>query len=410
MHGLRTPNSLSHMGLWASIALGFAIPISVAANNLLLLVVAVCWIFGGDYANKWASVIRNPVSLSALFLFAILVFGVFFSDQPMRESGATLLKYSDLLFIPLFAHYFREQKHRLYALHAFGIALAIILTLSFFLKLGIIGPTGLLKGSEQSPVVFKFRVTHNYFMAFGAFTFTCLAINAPKQSAMRAIFGGAAILASVNVAFMVAGVTGYITLAALGVWTMVSLLPRKLALGGFALAALGLILLLSVPSTISNRADSLVQEFNAWSPGIAQRDSSAGLRLEFWVNTVKVIADNPIMGVGTGGFTSAYAKKIIGTDMVPATNPHNEYLMITAQAGIFGLIAMIAVLLSQWRAAPMLPSPMERNLARGLVLAMSIGCMFNSFLMDHAEGLFFAWLSGLLFAGLPRSKPNEMPN
>ena len=30
-----------------------------------------------------------------------------------------------------------------------------------------------------------------------------------------------------------------------------------------------------------------------------------------------------------------------------------------------------------------------------------IGCLFNSLLIDHTEGLLFAWATGLLFAGLP---------
>ena len=38
--------------------------------------------------------------------------------------------------------------------------------------------------------------------------------------------------------------------------------------------------------------------------------------------------------------------------------------------------------------------------ARGLVLAMASGCLFNSFLLDHTEGLAFAWMSALLFGGL----------
>jgi hypothetical protein len=29
-----------------------------------------------------------------------------------------------------------------------------------------------------------------------------------------------------------------------------------------------------------------------------------------------------------------------------------------------------------------------------------VGCLFNSFLLDHTEALFYAWLSGLLYAGL----------
>jgi hypothetical protein len=34
-----------------------------------------------------------------------------------------------------------------------------------------------------------------------------------------------------------------------------------------------------------------------------------------------------------------------------------------------------------------------------------VGCLFNSFLLDHTESLFYAWMSGLLFAGLrPRQE------
>jgi uncharacterized membrane protein YccC len=39
-------------------------------------------------------------------------------------------------------------------------------------------------------------------------------------------------------------------------------------------------------------------------------------------------------------------------------------------------------------------------LARGLVLTIAVGCLFNSLLLDHTEGLFFAWGLGVLFGGL----------
>jgi hypothetical protein len=31
---------------------------------------------------------------------------------------------------------------------------------------------------------------------------------------------------------------------------------------------------------------------------------------------------------------------------------------------------------------------------------MVIGCMLNSLLLDHTEGLFYAWLTGVLYGGL----------
>ena len=65
-----------------------------------------------------------------------------------------------------------------------------------------------------------------------------------------------------------------------------------------------------------------------------------------------------------------------------------------------GLLLLIAMFWQQWRAARYLDTPMQQALARGLVLTMVSGCMVNSMLLDHAEGLFYAWLCGLLYGGL----------
>ena len=47
-----------------------------------------------------------------------------------------------------------------------------------------------------------------------------------------------------------------------------------------------------------------------------------------------------------------------------------------------------------------LPTRLESELARGLVVTLVIGCMLNSLLLDHTEGLFYAWLTGVLYGGL----------
>jgi hypothetical protein len=35
-----------------------------------------------------------------------------------------------------------------------------------------------------------------------------------------------------------------------------------------------------------------------------------------------------------------------------------------------------------------------------LVLTIAVGSLFNSLLLDHTEGLLYAWLTGLLYGGL----------
>jgi O-antigen ligase len=86
--------------------------------------------------------------------------------------------------------------------------------------------------------------------------------------------------------------------------------------------------------------------------------------------------------------------------MFSTQNPHSEYLMIAVQTGLIGVGLLLDLFWQQWRLAPRLTSPMECHLARGLVLTIAAGCLFNSLLLDHTEGLLFAWLTGVLYAGL----------
>lgn len=394
-------------GRWAAIAIGCAIPVSVVLDNLLLLVVLACWLAGGDYAQKWAALRDNPVSRCALALFGLLVLGMLWGDQPARDARDYLLKYLDLAFVPLFIYYFRDPLARRHGLFALAGTLTLVLGLSFLVKAGLLPESDLIRGVPHSPVVFKFRVTHNYLMAFGAFLFAWLAIAEPAGSRNRIIWGVLALLAAVNVTLMVEGATGYLTLGALSLLLAATRLPRRIAIASFIAAPLVVAALLAVPGPLAQRAATLAAELQSWRPGVAARDSSSGLRIEFYRNTLDIIAEHPVAGVGTGGFPAAYAARVQGTDMLATHNPHNEYLHIAAQLGLIGLAAMFLMLIVQWRMARQLPSALESGLARGLVLAMTLGCLFNSMLLDHAEGLFYAWLGGLLYAGLPQPQPEQ---
>jgi O-antigen ligase len=130
--------------------------------------------------------------------------------------------------------------------------------------------------------------------------------------------------------------------------------------------------------------------------------SSIGTRMDYYTNTFKIILKNPLLGVGTGGFEAAYAKEIAGTSMAPSNNPHNQFLLFWAQTGILGLSSFLILLAVAWQNATRLPTITETMLARGILITITMGCLFNSLLLDHTEGLFFAWFFGLLFAGLPK--------
>jgi len=103
--------------------------------------------------------------------------------------------------------------------------------------------------------------------------------------------------------------------------------------------------------------------------------------------------------VGTGGFAAAYAERVRATGARSTVNPHNDYLLIAAQVGLPGLALLIVLYIVTWRSASRLSSSVHRDLARGLVIAFAAGGLFNSLLLDHTEGLLFAWLTAVLYAG-----------
>ncbi len=75
--------------------------------------------------------------------------------------------------------------------------------------------------------------------------------------------------------------------------------------------------------------------------------------------------------------------------------------MIIAQFGLAGLVVLICVFATQWLVAPRLPDRFDQAAARGFVITMVVASILSSTLVDHAEGLFFVYMSALLFAGYP---------
>ena len=385
-------------GRGAMAVLGFSIPISVALDNVLLVLCFALWLGGGSWREKMDALRGNPVFLSALGLFALLALGLAWGERNPGDGALYLAKYSDLMLVAPLAFLVRDAAARAWAVRAFAASLALILVLSFLLKSGLLPPTSWWLGNADNPVVFKHHLTHNLLMAFAAFLFAELALcaRAPRG---RALLWLVSFLATVNVLFMVQGRTGYLVLAVLAPYLGYRLRgPRGLALAAVATLAVACALAV-VPGTFHERVQTLIDEYRAWRPDEAS-ETSTGLRLEFYRNTAAIIRDRPLLGAGTGGFPKAYADRLQVAAAAETRNPHNEYLHIAAQTGLIGLAALLWLFFVQWRSAPRLATPQDRHIARALVLTIAVGCLFNSFLLDHTEGLMYAWLTAVLYGGL----------
>jgi O-antigen ligase len=385
---------------WATVLLGCSIPVSVAADNVLFGFILLCWIVGGRYRDKLAAIRRNPVALAALAMFALYLAGTTYTIGSGSDVVDALTKALRLLLIPVLLPLLREPEWRERGLAAFLGSMLVTLVLSYLLWLGVLPVSVWLKGTALDPVAFKAHITHNVFMAFAAYLFALAAVDAKSRRGRLALFALSA-AAIVNVLVMVPGRTGHIVLLALFTY----FLYRQLRAKGFALAVVALVVLAVVvfqsPDTMLHRRFTLADdEFQQWRAGVpAPPSSSIGQRLGILHNTLDVIRDNPALGVGTGGFPAAYAARASRMADAPTKNPHNEFLMVIAQFGLAGLALLLCLFGTQWWAAARLPGPFDVAAARGLVLTVVVASVLSSTLVDHAEGFFFAYMSGLLFAG-----------
>lgn len=433
----------------STILLGFTVPISVALDNLLLALLLLGALF--NLRAVWRTVVQHPVARAAWLLFAVLLFATFYGATPLREATGILAKYLDLAFIPMFmlmlsnghgrsaapddeachasfphptpppqAREWANESLREFhiseaiqrkAQHAFLAAMGLTLLLSFLVGLGLLPVQHWMNtiATPDNPVIFHSHITQNNMMAFAVFL-ALLNLRDAASRGVRVAWGLFALLGTINVLFMVQGRTGYVILLVLLGWFAWSTLARHMrGLGkawGWRQGIAVILVLLGLAAAayqasprLHDRAGLVASEFHAWQPDHG-KDTSTGRRLDFYHNTLQIVQQHPVFGVGTGGFADAFMQQTQGKDVMQTRNPHNEYLMITVQTGVIGLALLLYLFYTQWRCSALLDTSFRQDAARGLVFAYLTNSMFNSPLLDHADGLFFAFMTAVLFANL----------
>ena len=393
------------LGRHAAAFLGLSIPISVALDNVLLALVAMLWIASGGLKQKVETIVANRVALSALALFGMLIAGLSYGTRYPGDGLGFLGKYIDLLFIPIFITLFQDARTRDMALRWFCAAMVLSFLAADLMTLGLLAGNPLLSRGPDSLGAFKHSITHGLLSAFAAFVFALLAHREVRWP-NRALFAVLALIAVKNVILVSVSRTAYLVLVLLAIYFCFALFRKRslviavLLIGTFFSAIYG------GSDVFRERVDTVFADSRELRSRLPSRESVT-MRLEWYRDSLDLVRDHPLLGSGTGSFPRVYAEAVKDSQKVRSRNPHNEYLLIMVQLGLAGLAVLLYLFWAQWRLATRLATPLEWHLARGLVLTMAVGYLFNSWLLDHTEGLLYAWLTGVLFAGL-KSPQNSL--
>lgn len=389
-----------------ALSLALSIPLSTALDNVLLALLLLASLFA--YAPEyWRTLQQHPVARASVVLFAALLLGCAYGISTYAEAFNMLGKYADLAFVPLLLAIFAEEKWRQRAWLVFLSVMVVTSILSWAVGLRLLPVEAWMWGGTkvENPAIFRSSITQNILMGFAAYVLILRAYWAGTIQS-RLVYAGLAGLTASSVLFLVPGRSGYLVLLSTLLWFGFTVLRARS--GSSTMRRLGAALLLlplllwgiyeTVPR-LHQRVGMTIAEYQVWFPHSGQT-TSIGERLEFYYNTAHIVAEHPVLGVGTGGFATAYAQQASEHAVTMTNNPHNEYLHLTVQLGMLGAVLFLYLLYAQWRTSAMLGDARARDTAAGLVLTLAVTSLVNTPLMDHTEGLFFAYMSALCFASL----------
>lgn len=375
----------------------FTLVLPTAWSSIALGLFLIAWFASGNLAEKFQRIRLNPVAISPILLFLLILAGSLYSSGSAADIADQLYRYAKLLYIPLIIAILDTEKWRQRAIQAFLLGMALSLLLSYLEFAGAIPPDWL----KHRNTGFKNHIAYSFMLSYAIYLLAERYLEKRQWS-----WGLMTILALANMFLVNLGRTGQ--LLTLCLLFYLSLRRWGWKVGILALAG-GAVLLVALfqfsagfHSRVMQAADQIAfQIAPPADPALVKRES--GKRLFMHTQSIKLIQENPVLGTGTGSLNTEYARLIGDRDLAITENPHNEYLNLGIQLGLIGLTAFLGLLAHQWFYSTKLASPWQGR-QQALLITMGVGCVFNSLLMDHIEGHFFVLMAGVFLSSLAPDK------
>lgn len=371
----------------------FFTPLSTSLLGVFSLLAALCWLGAGRFRTLARDCRAHPALFFALLLFAFMCLAIIYSPAGLPEALDTLKKYRELLLLPIIVSLLSISRQARYRARTSFLAGCIVLMLiSYAMALDLIP-------QHRYGHSLVFHITHSFFMAVLGFWSLNRAFT---EHGLRRLFWLLVYFtATVNLFYIAPGRTGmlvFVFLMALFCWQRLSLAK---AVTGLLLICAAITTFYYTSDNFSGRVSEVINEINTYEPG--QSRTSIGQRFDWWMVAGQLIAEKPIFGHGTGSFQAAQQQTSDHTKIKPTDNPHNEFLFLAVQFGLFGLALFITLCCYQLREGAQLPRN-ENFLLQGVIAALLVGSLMNSLLFDSQQGHFYLFMSAALMAGQPQDK------
>ncbi len=385
---------------WFAVATAFFLPLSTSCSDFCFMAAPILCLCAGQLQDKWRLIWERRAVFIFLVLFALFVFGAFYSSAPTKYIFIYLFKFDKLLLGVLFVPIFINNKWASLAIHAFLLTTVVTLGAALIKKLGFIHTPGF-----GELLVFKDRIHTSFVLAMGSF-FCGVLFFTQTPNKWRWFYLVLGIIITFTL-FAMDGRSGYFIFFGLLLLLFWERWRWQGIIGYVLLSVFIVTTAYTFSSTFKLRIQEIGQDIQNYRQG-TDINTSVGLRTSYVQHGLMIMKEHPFFGTGTGSAAGDYHAMHVQYMMDKKTvNPHNEYLNISIQLGIVGLAVFLIAFYLQWRDSSLLTQEM-RYIARGLVIALTIGCLANSWLMDSMEGHFYIYFMAMAFATQISSRPLKL--
>ena len=120
--------------------------------------------------------------------------------------------------------------------------------------------------------------------------------------------------------------------------------PKQWGTGITIVSVISLILLFQTPTIIENRVGKTIISYKQFEEGKGG-NNPVGVRLEMWIDSIKIFTESPLFGIGISDFGShstALISKGVLSSRLEFGHAHSIYFNTLATTGLFGFLGLVA--------------------------------------------------------------------
>jgi len=325
------------------VLLGVFIPTSIAITNLIIGLLALCWILERNFKAKFDIIKASKWMLAVFALIGFYGLGMLWGDNHLNADWQ-FQRLALLLVFPILITMNLKQETIKRAVFSFLGTAFISAFAALAINNNIILPLGdylsFIDPSSRNSAFITYNY-HNVILALA--TILSLYVLIEKKSKYTYLLLLFILVYAISI-FTERGRAGQVIFNLSAVFYIIYYNRRKL----LRLCAL-LILLFSFQFVIYNSTNVYKDRFDAVS-NIIQNNGDRGegktedIRYVFIKESLSSILEKPIFGYGTGSFGTIFENEVkSGHYFDKYTTPHNQYLYVWFELGIFGLVLLLLI-------------------------------------------------------------------